>query len=69
MVTEDLTLGGEHTIQYTADVLQNCTLETCNFINQCHPNKFKGNYKKGKKNQKKVCVYYHIVFQHLCFVF
>ena len=28
MVTErDLTLDGEHTIQYTDDVLQNCTLE------------------------------------------
>ena len=25
----DLALGGEHTIQYTDDVLQNCTLETC----------------------------------------
>ena len=29
MVTEgDLTWGGEHTIQYTDGVLQNCTLET-----------------------------------------
>ena len=29
MVMEgDLTLGGEHTIQYTDDVLQNCTFET-----------------------------------------
>ena len=28
MVTEgDLTLGGEHTMQYTDDVLQNCKLE------------------------------------------
>ena len=25
----DLTWGGEHTIQYTDDVLQNCTPETC----------------------------------------
>ena len=24
----NLTLDGEHTIQYTGDVLQNCTLET-----------------------------------------
>ena len=24
----DLTLGGEHTIQYTDDALQNCTLES-----------------------------------------
>ena len=29
MVMEgDLTLGGEHVIQYTDDVLQNCTPET-----------------------------------------
>ena len=25
----DLTLGGEHTMKYTNDVLQNCTPETC----------------------------------------
>ena len=25
----DLTLGGEHTTQYTDDVLQNCIPETC----------------------------------------
>ena len=25
----DLTSGGEHTIQYTDDVLQNCTPEAC----------------------------------------
>ena len=30
MATEgDLTLGGKHTIQYTDDVLQNCTFKTC----------------------------------------
>ena len=30
MVMEgDLTWGGEHTIQYTGDVLQNCMSETC----------------------------------------
>ena len=28
MVEGDLTWGGEHTIQYTDDVLQNCTPET-----------------------------------------
>ena len=29
MVTEgDLTLGGEHTMQFTDDVSQNCTFET-----------------------------------------
>ena len=29
MVTEDLTLGGEHRMQYIDDVLYICTLETC----------------------------------------
>ena len=28
MVTEDLTLGSGHTMQYTDNSLQNCTLET-----------------------------------------
>ena len=36
----NLTWGGEDTIQYTHDILCNCIPETCNFINQCHPNKF-----------------------------
>lgn len=35
----DLTLGSEHTMQYTEDVLLNSTLETYNLINQCHSNK------------------------------
>ena len=39
----DFTLGGKHTTH--SDVLQNCTLETSNFIIQCHPNKLN---KKGK---------------------
>ena len=35
-VERDLTLSGEHMIQYADDVLQNWTLETCLvFINQC----------------------------------
>ena len=34
------TWGGEHKIQYTDDVLQNCTPEPINFIYQCHANKF-----------------------------
>ena len=29
MVTEDLTLSGGHTMQFTDDVSQNYTLETC----------------------------------------
>ena len=34
VIERDLTLGGEHTIQYTNDVLQNCTPENIyNFIN------------------------------------
>ena len=42
MVREgDLTLGGEHTIQYTDDILQNCTPEAYIILfNQHHPNKF-----------------------------
>ena len=37
----DLTWGGEYTVQYRDDILQNCTPETLyNIINQCHPNKF-----------------------------
>ena len=28
MIERDLTWGGEHTIQYTDNVLQNCTPET-----------------------------------------
>lgn len=35
-----LTRGGEHTTQYTDDVVWNRTSETCHFINQCHPNTF-----------------------------
>ena len=31
---------GEHTTEYTDNVLQNCTPETYNFISQSHPNKF-----------------------------
>ena len=38
MVTEgDLTLGGEHAMQYTYDVLFNRTLETCNFFTNVTP--------------------------------
>ena len=28
VIEEDLTSGGEHTIQYTDDISQNCSLET-----------------------------------------
>ena len=28
VIKEDLTWGGQHTVQYTDDVLQNCILET-----------------------------------------
>lgn len=32
------TLGSEHTMQYTDDAPENCTLETyINVIEQCHP--------------------------------
>lgn len=40
MMTEEYqTLGVEHTMEYTDDVLQNCAPEAY-FINQCNPNKF-----------------------------
>ena len=52
----NLTLGGNHTIQYTDDVLQNWTPETSlivlthiipiNSINTYHPNKFNTNFLK-----------------------
>lgn len=36
-----LNLGGEHTNGYTADILQNCTLETCIILlTNGHPKKF-----------------------------
>ena len=41
MLTEgDLTLGGKHTMQSTADVSDLYTWYLCNFINQSHPNTF-----------------------------
>ena len=36
----DFPCGGEWTTYYADAELQNGTLEGCNFINQCHPNKF-----------------------------
>ena len=45
----DLIWGSEHTIQYTGDILYNCTSEIYNFINQCHPNKFNKIFFKLKK--------------------
>ena len=42
MVEWDQAMGGPHTIQYTDDASQNCTLET-NVINQCNSNKFNKN--------------------------
>ena len=42
MVAEgDLTLGGEHTMQYTDDILLNRTLETYIILLTCHPDKLK----------------------------
>ena len=41
------TLGGEHAIQCTDDVLYICTLEA--YFNQCHPNKFSKNIFFKKK--------------------
>ena len=56
MMTEgDQTLGGEHTLQHTDNILQNCMLETqYNVINQCHPDKF-----NLIKNSHVTFVYFH----------
>lgn len=51
---EDLTLGGEHKMQNTDDVLQNYTFETYMIFKQCHPKKF--NLKKNKKELEKKCM-------------
>ena len=40
-------VGGEHPIQYTDYVLQNCTAETYKFTNQYHLNTF--NLKKKRE--------------------
>lgn len=40
IVREELTLGGKNIVQYRDDVLQNFTLETCNFTIHYHPKKF-----------------------------
>ena len=53
---KDLTLDGEHTTQYTDDVLQNCALETYNFINQVHPNNFSKSLKTRNKINKMALV-------------
>ena len=38
MVTGGLILGGECTVQYTDNVLENCTLETCiTFLTNVNP--------------------------------
>lgn len=39
VVEGDLTLDGDCITQCTEDILLNCTIGTCYFIN-CHPNKF-----------------------------
>ena len=62
----NLTLDGEHTIQYTGDVLQKCTLETyiillinVTSVNPIRNNKTKKNLNKNNKNnvwdQRKSC--------------
>ena len=35
----DQTLGGEHTMQYIGNLLQNCTPETYDVSKQCYLNK------------------------------
>ena len=45
-----LKIAWEYTMQYIDDRLQNFILETYNFSNQCHPNKF--NLKIALKRKK-----------------
>ena len=53
MVMEgDLTWGGEHTIQYTVDVFQNCTPETYIIYYLRIPPKVNKNTKKMNKASK-----------------
>ena len=48
MVTEeDLTWGGEHTIQYTGDVLELYPCTLYNFINQYQPKKLNKQLRKN----------------------
>ena len=59
MVMEgDMTWGGEHTIQYTDDVLQNCTPETYIVLlsNVTSINSIK-NIKDKKTKKKKIYTY------------
>ena len=59
MVAErDLTLGGEHTMWYADDTLQNCTLETCMVLltNVTPINSiFKKAMDENKKKDRKTC--------------
>ena len=57
MVTEDyLIYGGGHTMKYTDDVSQNCTLETYMILLTSHPNKF--NFKKKQVSQNKYKIFF-----------
>ena len=47
MTEGDWTMGGEHTIQHTGNVLYNCTSATY-VINQCNSNEFYKNIFKNK---------------------
>ena len=53
MIEGDLTLGGEHTMQYTDDVLYRIvTWNLYNFINQCNLNTVNKKFFKKKKERK-----------------
>ena len=53
VIKRDLTWGGEHTIQYTDNVLQNCTPETYTILlTSITPKKFNKKEKSMIKKQR-----------------
>ena len=62
------------TKQYTDDILSNCTFETCNFINQCYPNKLikikrkKDNGTSQNKTHPITLLCYQVAEQHFLFL-
>ena len=53
-VTDVLTLGGGHMLQYTDDVSLKSTLESIYFLNQCLPDKFNKNIHRIKTEKDSI---------------
>ena len=58
VIKEGLTWGGQHTVQYTDDVLQNCILETYIIL---LTNVTPGNSIKIEKNTIKIHLTFHLI--------